>query len=811
MKSLRSIAIRLFKANRMLITTSIISIIIGTMLILTMLMYSMNAQYAMKQSFKDMYGDVDIRVSYDKDQPYVLTKEKIDQLLALPQIEQSAQVLYTHLNFDDVNISVYTVGTTSNDLTKSSYKFTSDITPSSIILNQELARFMGVSVGDEISVEGITLHVAEIITDSVNDISIAIIHPSHLQPFMKTGEQAKGLMIKLVEGTEPLLVVEQLKRIDAELRIDVQEESEVVVMNMRTLHIFIVVLSVLVAVITSLLILSNYEIILYKLRNQIAILRSIGATTKQISSIILFQSMVINLCGVGLGAILSFFGMNFLFQIAEQVFRLPPITDKISNLPMLAMTIACFIVFQLFMLIPAYRSTKILPLKINEDNEHLNFKHKKGKSRIGKVSTTLGLILYIVGYVFAMDSEGAYVIVFVGILLFFIGCLLLLPYVIEKILTGIFKLAGRKLGSNVYLAMKNMLPQVKRNTLSVMSISFIMIIAIFGSTLFSTLEANNNQFLYEHYESPIMLHNRLVVTSQINPNQLREELLQFDSIRDVYFESRADLKYIMKDNGNIQLHVVAGTSSLVDGLQQDELVISKDIAGKHHLQVGDVVTIGYFDVEEQNILPLEAYRIGKVSDELDGKLENTVIAWASPLNDYATFNYMYINTYNDIKALEDLKNIRSKYPELQVKSLSEALEQAQELFFQRWAIFIVVFIVVIGSTMVGVINSLINNILSKRKEFAVLRAIGVAPKGIIHMILAQVILFIGMGIIVGCLIGVILVALVIMLEPTLIRFNIPIIGLTSISMLLISSIIFIVIGRYLTIRDVPQEITIDGK
>ncbi|MNG20785.1 FtsX-like permease family protein [compost metagenome] len=113
--------------------------------------------------------------------------------------------------------------------------------------------------------------------------------------------------------------------------------------------------------------------------------------------------------------------------------------------------------------------------------------------------------------------------------------------------------------------------------------------------------------------------------------------------------------------------------------------------------------------------------------------------------------------------------------------------------------------------MLGVINSLINSILSKRKEFAVLRAIGGSPKGIAQMILSQVILYIGVGIAVGSLIGTILVVLVLLLDPTKIVFNIPVVGLVSMSMLIISVVTFIAVSRYLTARRVPLEMTMDGK
>src|SRR5690606_8310451 len=180
--------------------------------------------------------------------------------------------------------------------------------------------------------------------------------------------------------------------------------------------------------------------------------------------IIMFQSMVINFCGVFIGTSLSILGMTYLFEVAERLFNLPSITAYTSYFPLFFIALTCFIVFQLFMLIPAYRSTKILPVKIAEENERLNFKHKN--SRKSMVLTALGLALYIFGF-----KYDYYFLIFVGIFSFLIGVLLFFPYLIEKLIKVMLKLLGQKIGRNAYLAVKNMLPQVRRNSFSVISIA----------------------------------------------------------------------------------------------------------------------------------------------------------------------------------------------------------------------------------------------------------------------------------------------------------------------------------------------------
>ncbi|MFP3665695.1 hypothetical protein SB717_11130 [Priestia sp. SIMBA_032] len=66
---------------------------------------------------------------------------------------------------------------------------------------------------------------------------------------------------------------------------------------------------------------------------------------------------------------------------------------------------------------------------------------------------------------------------------------------------------------------------------------------------------------------------------------------------------------------------------------------------------------------------------------------------------------------------------------MKISNYEQSAKEADKMFYQRWGIFILVIatlvVSTVVSTMVGVFNSLVNNIYSKRKEFAVLRAKGV--------------------------------------------------------------------------------------
>ncbi|WP_077302793.1 ABC transporter permease [Virgibacillus pantothenticus] len=517
MKTLRGISFQLFRANRLIILTSIISIMIATILVVTMVLYSLNAKESMEQSFRTLYGYADLSVGYDTGETKFLNQSLIQEIESQNGIEDAAEVAISHLTIDQKGLELYTLGVTNNDLTKSRFKFNEDLDESSVILNEGLAATFDYNVGDNLSIEGKSYRVIEIIEDikgTSNVPDLLIMHQDNVKPFLRNGEEATYVMIKGEENQASLDMADSIKQIDPDFRIDVFEEDPLVSSNIKTLNVFIVILSALILTVTSLLVISNFDIILYKLKNQMAILRSIGATTKQVSRIIFFQSFVINTIGVGLGTIFAILGVQQIFHFAEEALNLPPTTEKINMILVILIALICFIVFQLFMLIPAYRSTKILPLKLIQENERQGFILEKSRTRLIKVLSIIAGIFALIGYVLSHKNEFFILFVLIGISLFLICLLFLLPNIITLCIKMMLPIIDKIFGKESFIAINNLLPQVRKNTLAIISISTLLVIAIFGTTILNTIQKNSETFLLDQYETPIVIENRLIESSR---------------------------------------------------------------------------------------------------------------------------------------------------------------------------------------------------------------------------------------------------------------------------------------------------------
>ena len=321
MKSIQGLSFRLFRANKFIIFSSILSIIIAVTLVLTLVLFSFSAKNTLKDEVKKMYGDVDLLVGYNADQNKSISNEFVNKIQSYEDVKQLSKVSITHLNFNSLNAQVYTVGVENDKLARSRYHFSVSLDKNSVAINKGLAETLHVKVGDKLIIENQPFTLVEIINDLpaigiVPDLMLLTneIVKSYIQYKSHVDSQATYMLIKARNDTNIFNLSNQIKANDKDLRIDIIEEDPSIKSNLQSLSIFIIILSILVLAMTSLLVISNFELLFYKMKNQFAIMRSLGATTKQMSKIILIQSSVINFTGVFLGFWLTFFSRKLIYK-----------------------------------------------------------------------------------------------------------------------------------------------------------------------------------------------------------------------------------------------------------------------------------------------------------------------------------------------------------------------------------------------------------------------------------------------------------------------------------------------------------------
>ena len=123
-----------------------------------------------------------------------------------------------------------------------------------------------------------------------------------------------------------------------------------------------------------------------------------------------------------------------------------------------------------------------------------------------------------------------------------------------------------------------------------------------------------------------------------------------------------------------------------------------------------------------------------------------------------------VETTDTKLAKSELQDILQEYPTFQLSDKVTMIDQANEMFYQRWSLFVVVFIVLIVATSLGVIQTLLHTIYVKRNDYAIQRLIGLSPNGLMKLILTQVLSFVLYGLMTGTILGMLLTRLLAVID-----------------------------------------------
>ncbi|WP_230932653.1 FtsX-like permease family protein [Priestia sp. TSO9] len=816
----------MFKANKFIVFSSILSIAISATLVLSMVLFSFNAQDTLKNQMKQAYGEMDLSVGFNMDQSNVLTPKLVNEIVQNKKVNKVSKVSIAHLNVNKMDTAIYTVGAENNYLPKSRYHFTEDLNEESVVMNKGLAKVLHAKIGDKILIENKKYTLVETVDDltatgSAPDMLILNqkVVKSYIQAKDNRKAEATYLLIKAKKNVNTLTLANQIKSYDKDLRIDIAEQDYGVKSNLQSLHLFIVVLSVLVLIVTSLIIISNFELLLYKMRNQFAIMRSLGASTKQISKIIMIQSTVINITGISLGFILNFLSQRTLYSWVEKLFNIPTTPSEFNVGAAISISILAFIVIQLFLFVPAYRSTKVLPLKTMEENEKLNYSYSKVRVTLSKVLVGIAVFLIIGSQV--LPTRGTYgsAMLLISVVLVLLAFVLVFPIWLPKILEWFLPYGQRLFGQEFYISVKNLIPQVRKNTAIILMISSLMIIAVFGSVTLRTIQISQLEQLKKDFATPILIETR-IDNSKINSMEFTktvEELLGVKSVSnfstlglaELQTEGKkVDMNYAVVDLKRLQAQGLM--AHLNSKTPSNGLILSERFAQQSHLKVGQTVPVGEFSNETQIVESKGTFKVIAIEKQLLNNAD-AYVDWNNQKLLDVIFYTLYVDSEHIKNTVNELEELKSQYPEIKISNYEQSVKEANKMFYQRWGIFILVIVTLVASTMVGVFNSLANNIYSKRKEFAVLRAMGVTPKGLRKVILSQVNLYIGIGLIIGIIMGLLTTFILLLVDPGEFVIDYKVIITVSLLMLAGSTLIFWFVGNKILSQELSIELTNDNK
>lgn len=579
-----------------------------------------------------------------------------------------------------------------------------------------------------------------------------------------------------------------------------------------TLLLIVGLVASLVIIATIATIYNSFSIAISERKKQFAILNSIGATKSQIMKFVFLEGFLVSIVGIPIGLLSGTVAIDIVFKVIKTFFKTSMFGELdlrvvFSPIVLILSTLVILLTIFISALIPAINAAKISPLEAIKNSSNL---------KVGKIKSS-------------------------------------------KLVKKIFKTEGE-------LAYKNL----RRNkgkfriTLFSLVISIVIFISFNG---FVDMFVEANQINYGSITNDLTLYENNLLTKE-EVQKTIDELKKINGLKDVAIDKgynlnvhvdekninkdlRESLKqsgYVDMDNSNYnfinsRLYIPGyfsisniklsegkfdrKTAKAENGVILVRYSYQESLAKKgkvvlSNYKVGDTLncTITSYDSDENEKQKEVKLKILAITDEiLTGNQQYPetsfgVVAYDDLIpslgitDDKSSSNLYYVATNQEKSTRDEVKKVAEENNLSVIDSIDEAQKLEQTMNVMK--IFVYGFIVVISLVSVtNIINTISTNINLRKREFAIIKSIGVTPQGFKKMIYMESILYGILSLLYGIPIGICMNVLMNKILEGVITVQ-TLIPYKAILICVVAIFIITFIASYIPLKKISKENIIDN-
>jgi putative ABC transport system permease protein len=522
---------------------------------------------------------------------------------------------------------------------------------------------------------------------------------------------------------------------------------------------FLLVFAIIALVVGAFIIVNTFSILVAQRSRELALLRALGASRRQVTWSVQLEAFVVGLLGatigLGLGVLLAMLLRTIFGQVGLDLSGQPlifgPRTVVASYLVGVVVTMAAAY-------FPARRVGRIAPVQALSDDIALPETSIRRRLLIGVLLATGGFVSLVFGLV--LDVPKPLVFIGVGIGAVLLGVAAASPLISRPLLYVAAAVYGRLFGTVGVLAGQNSLRNPRRTaaTASALMIGLALagtMVVIADSAKSSTDAAIDDAFVGDYVVSN-------VVNGEFNA-AIGDEMAAVEGVAEVV---RMRFQFLLRDGDQAfataldPSAVVPLELTLVDGsaeMRDRTVLVQEFYAEEEGLAVGDSL-----DVE----VPA-----GKQSWEVVGVVEDTPILFTGAVTTLATFEQAGFEpadnaliVYEEDGATGVKQRLDDVVAELPVVTVLDQEEFAEE---RRASIdlFLRIIFALLGLALIiavlGIVNTLALSVIERTREVGLLRAIGLSRRQLRRMIRLESIVISLLGAVLGVAMGVVFGAIIV--------------------------------------------------
>jgi putative ABC transport system permease protein len=498
-------------------------------------------------------------------------------------------------------------------------------------------------------------------------------------------------------------------------------------------------------------IVNTFSIIVGQRTRELALLRIVGASRRQVFRSVLLEASIVglvsSLIGLGLG-VLAAVGLEALLSGFGLTLPSGPLVFEARTV------IVCLVVgvgvTVVSAISPARRAVRIPPVAAVSDQQseveislRRRFTWGIGITVVGVAALALGL------------TAPAIALVGLGAVLIFIGVARLAPAVARPMASVIGRPLARLFGMSARLGRENSMRNPRRTaqTASALMVGLALVsaIAVFGASLSRSATSSVDNAISADLIITVPNNAQGGFSDTVGPTAAAVEGVTASStVYQDQFEVKGSLENLTavstRDvSDTVILNMTSGSSST---LSDGQLLIDTTTANTKHLAVGDVV-------------PVKFAKTGNATMRIGGVFKANQLIGSYLVGDGFFLSHfqnelpiaVLLKTDGSPGVEQAVSHALTSYPNLKIQTKAQFEKSQEAQVNQLLALVYVLLLLAVIIALIGIVNTLLLSVFERTHEIGLLRAVGMKRRQIRGMIRTESVILSVFGAIIGIIVG----------------------------------------------------------
>ncbi|MGH3369283.1 MAG: ABC transporter permease [Nocardioidaceae bacterium] len=523
------------------------------------------------------------------------------------------------------------------------------------------------------------------------------------------------------------------------------------------LNTFLLVFAAIAMIVGTFLIINTFSILVAQRSRELALLRAMGASRRQVNRSVLTEAFVVGLIGatVGLGAgYLLARGLQVLFGLIGLDLRNAEFPVNLRTV--LVSYAVGVLVTMVAAYLPARRAGRIPPVAAMRDDVALPESSLHRRVLVGTGMIVVGIALMVLGFSLDGGTDGLSAIGG-GMLLILVGVSLMSPLLGRPLVHALGVLYRRVFGMVGRLAAQNSVRNPRRTAATASALMLGLALVSLMSILGSSAAASTDEALERSLTSQFIVSN--VVGTPFSTN-IAKQIREVDGIeavaqfRQAFPRVEGGTAFVGATDpqdfaATTQFPMAVGALNL---LQPGTTIVTSQAAERRSLEVGDTVTME-FQAGEVDVKVIGIFgSASAVPADYLVTPDTLVEGGLAPLD---SMLFITKDSSADTAAIRaSIDEITSDLPTVTLKDPQEfAEEQKEQINFFLNVIYALLGLAVIIAVL-GIINTLALSVIERTREIGLLRAVGLSRRQLRRMVRLESVIVAVLGAALGVLLGI---------------------------------------------------------